>query len=158
MKEQERIRELTENHLGGSSYFLVDTHVSGLKTIPKVTITLDGDTGIGIDMCAEVSRKLDKTIEEENLFPKGYVLEVSSPGIDQPLKLVRQYPKHIGRQMRIQLHDGTSKTGKLETVNEQQIVIQEEITHKATKKKKVIVPATIAVSDIDKAFVLVSFK
>jgi ribosome maturation factor RimP len=157
MKEQERIQELAENQLAGSAYFVVDTQVKGVKAVPKVTVILDGDQGIGIDACAEISRKLDKKIEEEDLFPKGYVLEVSSPGIDQPLKLVRQYPKHVGRQMRIQLRDGSIKTGKLDAVNELHIVIQEEITNKANKKKKEISPATIAVSDIDQAFVLVSF-
>lgn len=157
MKEQERIQELAENQLAGSAYFVVDTQVKGVKAVPKVIVILDGDQGIGIDACAEISRKLDKKIEEEDLFPKGYVLEVSSPGIDQPLKLVRQYPKHVGRQMRIQLRDGSIKTGKLDAANEQHIVIQEEITNKANKKKKEISPATIAVSDIDQAFVLVSF-
>ncbi len=158
MREQERIQEIMGAQLEGSAYFVVDVQIKGIKAIPKVIVTLDGDQGIGIDACADISRKLDKQLEEENLFPKAYVLEVSSPGIDQPLKLVRQYPQHIGRQLRIQLRDGSIKTGKLDVVTPDQIVIQEEVPHKANKKRKEIIPALIAVSDIDQAIVLVSFK
>jgi len=158
MKEQERIRELIESQLEGSPYFVVDATVGGSRATPKLTITLDGDAGIGIDTCADISRELDKKIEEENLFPKGYVLEVSSPGTDQPLKLMRQYPKHIGRQLRIQLRDGSLRTGKLESIDTQQIEITEEITSKANKKKKEMVRSMIALADVEKAVVLVSFK
>ena len=158
MKEQERIQEIMGAQLEGSAYFVVDVQIKGIKAIPKVIVTVDSDQGIGIDACADISRKLDKQLEEENLFPKAYVLEVSSPGIDQPLKLVRQYPQHIGRQLRIQLRDGSIKTGKLDSVQPDQVVIQEEVPNKANKKRKEIIPATIAVSDIDQAFVLVSFK
>lgn len=158
MKEQEHIRQLVEIQLSESPYFVVDVYVSGSKTTPKVTITLDGDNGIGIDTCADISRDIDKKIEEDGLFPKGYVLEVSSPGIDQPLKLVRQYPKHIGRQVRIHLKDGVAREGKLEAVDNENITFQEEIVNKANKKKKELVTATVALLDIDKAFVLVSFK
>jgi len=158
MKEQERIRELLEAQLADSPFFVVDVLVSRSKITPKVTIALDGDTGIGIDACADVSRELDKQIEAEELFPKGYVLEVSSPGIDQPLKLPRQYAQHTGRQLRVQLRDGSLKTGKLESVAGDEIILLQETTNKANKKKKEITSVSILIQDIDKAFVLVSFK
>lgn len=153
MKEQELIHTFIESHLEGSAFFLVDVLVGGSKRTPKVTVMLDGDEGIPIDDCAQTSRAVDAYIEELNLFPDGYLLEVSSPGVDQPLKFARQYPKHVGRELRVQLRDGDVKTGQLTAASEQAITIAA-----GGRKKMETVPATIQLADIEKAFVLVSFK
>jgi len=155
MKEQEVIRTFIESHLAGSAFFPVDVLVGGSKRTPKVTVLLDGDAGIPIDECAQTSRAVDVHIEELNLFPNGYVLEVSSPGVDQPLKFARQYPKHVGRELRVQLRDGNVKTGQLIAAGEQAITIAEAA---GGRKKTEKVPVTIHLADIEKAFVLVSFK
>jgi ribosome maturation factor RimP len=158
MKEQERIRELLDTQLNGTPYFVVEVTVGGSRLTPKVTIMLDGDRGIGIDACADASRQLDQAIEAQELFPKGYVLEVSSPGVDQPLKLARQYPQHVGRQLRVQLQDGTEHTGKLEAATGTELVLLEQTVGKNGKKKKETVQTTFALADVTKAVVLVSFK
>ena len=158
MKEQARIRELLDAQLSGTPYFAVEVTAGGSRLTPKVTVTLDGDRGIGIDACADASRQLDQAIEAEGLFPKGYVLEVSSPGVDQPLKLARQYPQHVGRQLRVQLQDGTEHTGKLEAATGTELVLQEQVAAKNGRKKKETVQTTLALADVSKAVVLVSFK
>ncbi len=158
MKEQAFIRDMLTEQLQGTPYFVVDVTVSGLRMIPKVVIALDGDSGIGIDTCAEVSRELEKKIEQTDMFPKGYVLEVSSPGVDLPLKLARQYPKHVGRQLRIQLGEGVIKTGKLQECDSESLTLLEEIVGKVNKKKKEHVPIKIPLQEIEKAFVLIAFK
>lgn len=155
MKEQETIRTFIESHLEGSAFFVIDVLVSGSKRTPKVTALLDGDAGIGIDACAEISRATDDYVESLGLFPNGYLLEVSSPGIDQPLRFARQYPKHVGRQLRVHLRDGSVKTGKLTLAAGQTLGMDEETGGKKTKDPA---PVTIDLADIDKAFVLVSFK
>jgi ribosome maturation factor RimP len=56
----------------------------------KLIILLDGDNGIGIDECAQVSRHVGFHLEEENVIETAYNLEVSSPGIDTPFRCHHQ--------------------------------------------------------------------
>lgn len=149
----EEIRNLAARNLSPDK-FVVDVLVS--KKIPKrVLITVDGDQGITIDDCAELSRKLSKDFDEQAYFgDDNYMLEVSTPGIDQPLKLKRQYYKNIGRSLRVKGLEQITE-GKLKEVTEHQIVLEQEV---GTGKKKEIKEVTIPFSEIDKAFVLVSFK
>jgi ribosome maturation factor RimP len=80
---------------------------------------------------------LYKKLEESGLFPTGdFSLEVSSPGLDEPLKLLRQYKKNIGRQVELVLQDGSKKEGRLLEVSEDGIIIEE--TRGKNKKKEVI--------------------
>ena len=104
-------------------YFLVDLRI---KPTNNIKVFLDGDSGITIEKCVQVNRKLYKKLEEAALFPEGdFSLEVSSAGLDEPLKLFRQYKKNIGRQVEVQLQDGTQKEGQLMEVSEEGIVLEE---------------------------------
>ena len=156
MDLKERIEGLVEGYLHGSEYFLVNVLIAGGKSVPKVIVWLDGDAGVSIDKCAEVSRWLGKRIEDENLIDSNYTLEVSSPGIDQPLKIFRQYKQHMGRNLRVTLKDGSSKTGKLEEVKEHSIVLTETVKNKKKETNNPVLE--IDTTNIDKAFVLISFN
>ncbi|HMI59635.1 MAG TPA: hypothetical protein VK518_01965 [Puia sp.] len=117
-----------------SGYFLVEVRV---KPTNNLKIFIDGDQGIPIEKCVQINRALYKKLEELGLFPNGdFSLEVSSPGLDEPLKLLRQYKKNIGRQVELILQDGSKKEGRLMEVSEDGIII-EEIKGK-NKKKEVI--------------------
>ena len=103
-------------------YFLVDLRI---KPINNVKVFLDGDAGITIEKCVQVNRKLYKKLEEAAFFPEGdFSLEVSSAGLDEPLKLLRQYKKNIGRLIEVHLQDGTRKEGQLREVSEEGIVLE----------------------------------
>jgi len=103
-------------------YFLVDLRI---KPTNNVKVFLDGDSGITIEKCVQVNRKLYRKMEESAIFPDGdFSLEVSSAGLDEPLKLLRQYKKNIGRLVEIQLQDGTQKEGQLTDVSEEGIVLE----------------------------------
>jgi len=103
--------------------FLVEVKVNPGN---NVIVFLDADNGITIDTCTRINRALYKQIEEESLFPNGdFALEVSSPGVDEPLKLYRQYKKNIGRTVEVFLNDETKKQGKLIEVNNDEITIEE---------------------------------
>ncbi|MDH5366860.1 MAG: ribosome maturation factor RimP, partial [Cyclobacteriaceae bacterium] len=88
--------------------------------------------------------------EEEELINDAFRLEVSSPGLDHPITLLRQYEKNVGRQVKITLNDGLSHTGKLLTANDNEITIEQTI--KKENKK-----LTILFKDIQKTQVQVSF-
>jgi ribosome maturation factor RimP len=116
------------------SYFMVE-----LKTGPSnnIKLLLDGDGGITIDKCVKVNRALYKKIEEAGIFRDGdFSLEVSSAGLDQPLKLIRQYRKNTGRLVELQLLDGVKLEGRLTEVNEDGILVEE--TKGKNKKKELI--------------------
>ena len=103
-------------------YFLVDLRI---KPTNNVKVFLDGDSGITIEKCVQVNRKLYKKLEEAAFFPDGdFSLEVSSAGLDEPLKSLRQYKKNIGRLVEVQLADGTLKEGQLTDVTEEGIVLE----------------------------------
>src|ERR1700684_1279741 len=99
MNIEKRVTELVEEKIAEiqrPDLFLVDVkmHANG-----KLIILLDGDKGIGIADCAAVSRYVGFRLEEESAIEDAYNLEVSSPGLDMPLTLVRQYIKNIGRNL-----------------------------------------------------------
>ena len=119
---------------GETDYFLVDIRV---KPTNNVKVFIDGDQGISIEKCVQFNRALYKKLEESALFPTGdFSLEVSSPGLDEPLKLLRQYKKNIGRLVELVLQDGSKKEGRLLEVSEDGIIIEE--TKGKNKKKEVI--------------------
>src|SRR6187200_3118517 len=94
----EQIRGLVSGILDGNSeLFLVGIRV---KPTNNFKVFLDGDHGVSIESCVSVNRKLYKQIEELALYPEGdFSLEVSSPGLDEPLKMHRQYLKNINRNV-----------------------------------------------------------
>jgi ribosome maturation factor RimP len=116
------------------AYFLVEIRI---KPTNNVKLFLDGDQGVTIEKCISWNRALYKKLEEENLFPNGdFSLEVSSPGVDEPLKLFRQYKKNIGRTVEVILKDGIKITGKMIDVTDTAITVEE--TKGKNKKKEVL--------------------
>lgn len=116
------------------AYFLVEIRV---KPTNNVKLFLDGDQGVTIEKCISWNRALYKRIEEENLYPDGnFSLEVSSPGVDEPLKMLRQYKKNVGRSVEVIMKDGIKIAGKLIDVSEEAITVEE--TKGKNKKKEVI--------------------
>lgn len=151
---RDKIEELVLNHLDDDALFLVDVSVAGGNNSRKVTVLIDSDQGLSIEDCAKVSRKLATDIEQLDLIDGKFVLDVSSPGVDQPLKLQRQYTKNIGRDVRVQLIEGSEKKGRLVEVFEEGILIRQ----KPKKKTKEVVEEKIDFSDIKYTKVLISFK
>jgi ribosome maturation factor RimP len=122
----------------------------------KLIILVDGDNGIGIAECAQISRYVGFKLEEENTIETAYNLEVSSPGIDFPLSSQRQYNKNIGRDLAIKMADGTKKEGKLIVVNETNLTIEEKVKQKG--KKAEVIESVIPIEQITETKVLISFK
>ncbi len=124
-------------------YFLVDLKI---KPTNNIKLFLDGDQGITIEKCISINRALYKQLEESGLFPNDdFSLEVSSPGLEEPLKLYRQYLKNKGRLVEILLKDGRKIEGKLLEVNEADLVVEET---KGKNKKKEILQHQFLLNDI----------
>jgi len=151
---KEQIEKLVNDNLESEQHFLVDIIISGQNGPKKVLILLDGDEGINIDDCAKVSRKVGFIIEEEGIIEDAYRLEVSSPGLDHPIVLLRQYVKNIGRYVRVTTVEETRHEGILAAANDKDITIKEE-TGKGSKK--VISELTFGFDQIKKTEIIVKF-
>ncbi|MET0638185.1 MAG: ribosome maturation factor [Chitinophagaceae bacterium] len=132
--------------------FLVEIRI---KPTNNIKVFLDADQGISIDRLIRYNRRLYKDLEESNVFPEGdFSLEVSSPGLDEPLKLFRQYQKNIGRFVEVTELDGLKKEGKLLTAIEDAITVSEE---KGKGKKKEVIEHIIPFSNIKSTIIQVKF-
>jgi len=124
-----KVNSLLSNH---PTHFLVEVRI---KPTNNIKVFIDADEGVILSDLIEYNRKLYKQLEESELFPGGdFSLEVSSPGLDEPLKLFRQYKKNIGRFVEISLKDSTKKEGKLVDATEDGLIIETE-SGKGKKKE-----------------------
>jgi ribosome maturation factor RimP len=132
--------------------FLVELKVN---VTHDIKVFLDGDQGISIDKCVRINRAMYKQIEELGIFPNNnFGMEVSSPGVDEPLKLHRQYVKNIGKKVEVTFLDNKKQEGTLIAVNEVGITIQYT---EGKGKKAVIKTDEIAFVQINTVVVLIVF-
>jgi ribosome maturation factor RimP len=147
---EEKIEALLLPLLEGSDMFLTAIHI---KPTNNVKVFLDADSGLDIGKSADVNRRLYKLIEAEGLFPEGdFSLEVSSPGVDAPLRSLRQFRKNIGRMIEVTPIEGEAITGILKEVDEAAIRLALKGTKKAPPMEK-----EIPFSAIKTAIVQISF-
>ncbi|MCD4695479.1 MAG: ribosome assembly cofactor RimP [Bacteroidales bacterium] len=125
MIDKNKIEILVADALKGGDKFVVDIHVSATNV---VNVIVDGDKGISIGECVKISRLIESNFDRDL---EDYELKVSSPGLDQPFKLLRQYKKYIGKPVLVKYSDNTSWKGKLVFVDEDHIKLEVK-----TKTKK----------------------
>lgn len=138
-----------EDHLQGTDMFVVDIKV---KTGNNITILLDRDSGIRIDDCIKLTRFIESQYDRE---VEDYSLVVSSAGIGQPLKLLRQYLKIIGKEVDVELNDKTLIKGILLAADDEKILVKT-----TTKIKKEIIEkeTEISFNTIKSVKEVISFK
>lgn len=116
-----------------------------------IHILADTDNGITLKECVSISRKLGALLEEDPEFQFPYTLEVSSPGLDRPLLLKRQYLKNIGRSLRTVLKNGEIHEGVLTDVRDDDFVLKV-----INKKESSLI--TVSFDALKEAKVVISFK
>lgn len=170
MDDKAQVTELLQAYLNDGQFYIVDIQVAGRRGGRiKVTVLLDSDEGIMIEQCAYISRKLGEQMDELNFFGEApFTLEVSSPGVDYPLTMPRQFTRNIGRTVIVTLTDESLRKGTLESVADDHIVVDIEAEKKPKGKKKKeadlitevqpVGPTPIPFEQIKKAHVEVSFK
>ncbi|MEO6316873.1 MAG: ribosome maturation factor [Chitinophagaceae bacterium] len=132
--------------------FLVDIWI---KPINNIRVALDADGGLPIEKCVSLNRRLYRQIEEAALYPEGeFSLEVSSPGLDEPLKMLRQYKKNISRGVEVLQLDGKITEGVLVAVNEGDIEIAETV---GKNKKKEVIQHIIPFTNIKSTKIQIKF-
>ncbi|MEN5232114.1 ribosome assembly cofactor RimP [Sphingobacterium faecium] len=151
---EKRVIELVQEKIADRD----DLFIVSVKFHPNsvLEVLLDGDQGISIDDCVQVSKFVGFQLEEEGVVEKAYRLEVSSPGIDTNFVHQRQYEKNIGRNVQVKLNDGTKTEGTLLEVEETKITIEETIKEKGKKAQQAA--RIIPLEQIKATKVLISFK
>ena len=148
MELKEKIQEWLKPMLDEQNLFLTDIKIAGKG---KLEVYADGDEGITISQCAEISRFLEKNLDGSGLVSDDYLLDVSSPGMSNPLKVPRQYKKRIGRTLEIVKTDGTEVEAQLTKADDDKITLL-PIAKEVKKKKKG--PKTEEVEEAPKEFEL----
>jgi len=148
-KVRKGIQDLLAEH---PDHFLIEIRI---KPTHNIKVFIDGDKGIGIDDLVKYNRALYRQMEEENLFPDGdFSLEVSSPGLGEPLKMHRQYLKNQGRFVEIILLDGEHLEGQMVEVTDEGITVEET---KGKGKKAEIIKHEVLYSNIKSTQIQIKF-
>ena len=105
-------------------YFVIEILYRGDNRKRIIEIYIDAEKNINADDLAEISREINSAMEEQDLLKDSYRLEVSSPGVDRPLKFLKQYPKHINRNFEIVYKTSEAEnkfTGKLISIERDEL-------------------------------------
>lgn len=150
MIEKEQIELLVNKFLEGTDKFIMDIKVTSGNLI---VVTIDGDKLVTIDDCISLSKAIEKSLDRD---VEDFELRVTSYGADSPLKIIRQYTKHIGRELDVTKADDSKVQGKLIEVKENCIVLEEI----PLKKNRPLINTikTLDVNDIKEARIVLSFK
>jgi ribosome maturation factor RimP len=129
-----RVREIAETQMEGTDLFVVEVRVSPAN---EIVVTVDSDTQVGIDRCVELSRSIEGALDREQ---EDFELTVMSAGIGQPLKMLRQYRKLIGRPVEVILKDGGKIVGNLTDASDDSIVVEyeERVAVEGKKRKQLV--------------------
>ena len=134
MIDATRVREIAETQMEGTDLFVVEVRVSPAN---EIVVTVDSDTQVGIDRCVELSRSIEGALDREQ---EDFELTVMSAGIGQPLKMLRQYRKLIGRPVEVILKDGGKIVGNLTDASDDSIVVEyeERVAVEGKKRKQLV--------------------
>lgn len=123
----DRVRELTEEVITGTSYFLVDVEVRGHKGTRVVEVYVDSVEDFGHDDLAVISKELGFLLDVEDVLDGSYKLELSSPGIKRPLTMRQQYQKNVGRTLRVRYQSDETEeivVGDLTDANDDEVELE----------------------------------
>ena len=152
---KEAVNQVVEAYLDSSDYYLVDVKVSADNSI---SVEIDSFDGVSIDFCIELSRHIESQFDRE---VEDYELQVSSAGLTEPFKVVKQYEKNLGNEVEVLTKAGKKLTGILADANEAGFVLEIEKTVKpegAKRKMTVVEKLTFTYEEIKHTKYIIRFK
>ena len=154
MISRDIIKELVLSAINGTAIFVVDVKVDSAN---RITVEVDKPEGISIEECVRISRAIESGLDRET---EDYELEVSSPGLTAPFKVIEQYRKNCGRQVNVEIRDGKKINGLLQHADDEGIVLEvkAKIREAGLKRPKTVMQ-TVALkfSDIKATKVVITF-
>lgn len=155
MIQTQTIKVLVEEAIEKTDYFLVDLSVGSGN---KIRVEIDGDKGVKIDDCVNISRHIESHLDRDE---EDFELTVSSAGMDQPFKILRQYQRYLGRMVEVKTKDGEKIKGKLMLANEQKVELEISVKEKIEGKKKkqtILKTITVPMEQVKETKVIIVFN
>jgi len=146
MIDKLHVLNVIKTALEGSDKYLVDLKIT---TDNRIFVAIDGDNGIIIDDCVELSRTIEANLNRDE---EDFELNVASAGLDSPLRLPRQYKKNIGRELTVDTFDGDHAEGRLVDADDEQITLKRPGKKHANEE-----PLHFAYRDIKTAKIIIKF-
>lgn len=134
MMDTAKIRALAEERLAGSDLFVVDVTCSPAN---EVEVLVDSDSSVAIEDCVELSRAIEASLDRD---AEDFALTVSSAGIGQPLRMLRQYRRLIGRPVEVVLLNGVKLLAELRDATEESVTLayEEKVAVEGKKRKQLV--------------------
>lgn len=155
MITEDKVRELVESKLNESDLFLVNLTVSSNNNIK---VEVDSQEGVSINDCAMVNRYLEGQFDREE---EDFDIKVSSPGLDQPLRIVEQYEKNVGREVKVKTKEGDRLKGMIKEAGKDEFTLEAKVKKKVKGKKKkqeVTEDYKLPYDQVKETKVVISFK
>lgn len=148
----QNVNDTIEPMLGAQGVELVELQLNQHKGRWLVRIFVDNDTGISLEDCRRLTFEIGHLMDAENVIPGSYVLEISSPGLDRPLKSLRDFRRQQQRVVTVFLQvphlDKPQYTGRVAGVTESHVFLQTDSD----------TPVMIPFQSIDHGIVELEFK
>lgn len=155
MITKEQVQKLIKDKLKENNFFVVELEVRGGNNI---LLEIDSPQGITVEDCVSFSRTIEHNLDRES---EDFELNVSSPGLDKPLRVKEQYLKNIGKNVKVVQLDGKSTNGKLINVEKDELTVEyssKEIVQGEKKKQILIKQEIINFNNIKETTIIISFK
>lgn len=155
MITKEQIQSIITPVIDEEGLFIVEITVGSSN---HISIFIDGDKGVTIDQCIAVSRFIEQNLNRDE---EDYELDVSSAGLDLPLKVTRQYIKNIGRLVDVVYKNGQKTTGKIVGADDScfNLEVEKSLLVEGKKRKQLITEIdSIKYTDIKSTKIVVSFR
>lgn len=155
MISKEAISQAVEQFLIDTDYYLVDVKITPDN---KISVEIDSFNGVSIEFCIKVTKHIESLFDRE---VEDYELEVSSAGLTEPFKVLKQYEKNIGNEVETLTKAGIKTIGTLIEVNEKEFILETEkmVKPEGSKRKMTVVEnLTFSFEDIKNTKYIIRFK
>ena len=136
----EGVRALVTPVLDEHDVELVEVEVRGAHGSRVVAIVGDTDDGLDLDLIAQLSRTIGDLLDEGDLISGKYTLEVSSPGVDRPLRSARSFRRNVGREVRVVRNRAAIDRGEKGELTGTLDAVDDDGLHLTVGKDTVVVP------------------
>lgn len=155
MIDKQLLTQTVEQAIENTDLFIVDIKVNPGNAI---VVELDSETGIDIDMCVNITRKIESVFDRD---VEDYELEVGSAGLTAPFKVRGQYLKNIGNDIEVLTCDGRKLHGVLTKVGDDEftIEIEKKVKEEGAKRPTLVKePLTFKFNETKSVKYLINFK
>jgi ribosome maturation factor RimP len=152
MSLSEKITELVKPAVEKAGFFLEDVHVVSPGKHRIITCIVDGQIPLNLDQVTSISREISELLDVADFMDESpFTLEVTSPGVDRPLTLLRHWQKNLNRLVKVVKQDGSVVSGRITTLEESHVLLTEELKGKSKEH-------TVQFADIKRATVEIEFN